>query len=85
MFFIGSVVLVGSLVHGLLVLFIWLRFMLWVPRGEVQPIRAFSLSGYCFFLLFSSALGLGSNGSGWRFYFFNFFPIIIVFWVSSRC
>ena len=43
MLFTGSVVLVGSLVHGLLVLFFWLRFTLWGPRGEVWPVRAFWL------------------------------------------
>ena len=33
MLFTGSVVLVGSLVHGLLVVFVWLRFTLWGPGG----------------------------------------------------
>jgi hypothetical protein len=56
MLFTGSVVLAGSLVHGLLVLFVWLGFTLWGPRGAVRPVRAFSLSGACCFLLFDSAL-----------------------------
>jgi hypothetical protein len=43
MLFIGSEVLVGSLVHGFLVLFVCLRFALWGPRGAVRPVRAFSL------------------------------------------
>jgi hypothetical protein len=43
MLFTGSVVLVGSLVPGLLVLFVWLGFTLWGAGGEFQPLRAFSL------------------------------------------
>jgi hypothetical protein len=31
MLFVGSVVLAGSLVCGLVVLFVWLRFTLWGP------------------------------------------------------
>jgi hypothetical protein len=56
MLFVDSVVLVGSLVCGLLVLFVCLGFTLWGPGGAVQPVRAFSLSGACCFLLFDSAL-----------------------------
>jgi hypothetical protein len=33
MLFTSSMVLAGSLVRGLLVLFVWLGFTLWVPRG----------------------------------------------------
>jgi hypothetical protein len=50
MLFTVSVVLAGSLVHGLLVLFVWLEFALWDPGGAVRHVRAFSLV-WC--LLFS--------------------------------
>jgi hypothetical protein len=43
MLFTGSEVLVGSLVHGFLVLFFFLRFALWGPGGAVQPVRDLSL------------------------------------------
>jgi len=56
MLFVGSVVPAGSLVHGLLVLFVWLGFTLWGPGGAVCPIHGFLLFGACCFLLFDSAL-----------------------------
>jgi hypothetical protein len=43
MLFADSVVLAGSLVPGLLVLFIWLGFALWDVGGAVRPLHAFSL------------------------------------------
>jgi hypothetical protein len=41
MLFIGSMAFAGSLVPRLLVLFVCLGFVLWGPRGVVQPLHAF--------------------------------------------
>jgi hypothetical protein len=82
MLFTALMVLAGSLVRGLLVLFVWLRFTFWGPGGAVWPIHAFSMSGSCFFLLFASALqGWGPATVVGAFFFLFFFGLLLFFWV----
>jgi len=76
------VVLAGLLVRGLLVLLVWLGFELWGPGGPVWPVRSFSLSGSCCFLLFASALqGWGPTAVVGAFLFLFFFGLLLFFGV----
>jgi len=71
MLFTGLVVLTGSLVHGLLVLFVWLGFMLWGRGAAVGHVHSFSLVWwFLFYFVWFGFARLVSCGSGWIFFIF---------------
>jgi hypothetical protein len=86
MLFTGSVVVacsVGSLVW-LLVVFVWLRFMIWGPGAAIGPVRAFSLVRCLLFsFVYFVFAGLGSCAVSWSYFFIYilllFFGRFVVF------